>query len=156
VDYYSANHCLIQSRMSTPYEAGLGWTVKLDRDPFNGQAALRAERERGARRHFVGLEVDWDETERLFAAVGLPPEVGTGAWRDPRPVYHPGGRQIGQATSGSWSPLLKRNFALATVDGAEPRPGEELHLEVTVEYVRHPVRAVVRERPFFDPERKRA
>ncbi|HMB69158.1 MAG TPA: aminomethyltransferase family protein, partial [bacterium] len=101
VDYYSANHCLIDSRMSTPYETGLGWTVKLDRDPFNGQAALRAERERGSKRHLVGLEVDWDETERLFAAVGLPPEVGTGAWRDSRPVYHPGGRQIGQATSGS-------------------------------------------------------
>lgn len=156
VDYYGANHCLVASRMSTPYEAGLGWTVKLDREPFNGQAALRAERERGARRHFVGLEVDWDETERLFAAQGLPPEMGNHAWRDPRPVYHPGGRQVGQATSGSWSPLLKKNLALATVNGAEPPPGEELRLEVTVEYVRHPVKAIVRERPFFDPERKRS
>jgi aminomethyltransferase len=155
VDYYSANHCLVDSRMSTPYEAGLGWTVKLDRDPFNGQSALRTEKERGARRHFVGLEVDWDETERLFAAAGLPPEIGNRAWRDPRPVYHPGGRQVGQATSGAWSPLLKKNLALATVTGPEPRPGEELRLELTVEYVRHPVKAIVRERPFFDPERKR-
>ena len=48
VDYFSANHCFIDSRQSTPYEVGLGWTVQLDRDPFIGQAALRKEKERGS------------------------------------------------------------------------------------------------------------
>jgi aminomethyltransferase len=156
VDYFSANHCLIESRMSTPDEAGLGWTVKLDRDPFVGQAALRAERERGPSKAFVGLEVDWDELAALYEGHGLPPEVCASAWREAVPVYAPGGRQVGQATSGSWSPTLKRNLALATVASSSAAVGTELRIEVTVEYVRHRVRAIVRDRPFFDPPRKRA
>lgn len=156
VDYYSANHCLIASRKSTPYEAGLGWTVNLERDPFIGQDALRKESQRGASRRFVGLEVDWDETEALFRARGLPPELRAAAWRDPRPVYLPSGAQVGQATSGTWSPTLKKNLALATVRAPHGEIGEELRLELTVEYVRHRVKATVRERPFFDPPRKRA
>jgi aminomethyltransferase len=155
VDYYSANHCLIDSRKSTPYELDLAWTVKLDREPFNGQAALRRERERGPSRRLVGLEIDWDQTERLFAARGLPPEIGSSAWRDARPVFDRAGRQVGQATSGSWSPMLKKNLALATVNAPHGEIGEELRIEMTVEYERKQVSAIVREKPFFDPERKR-
>ena len=155
VDYYSANHCLIESRKSTPYETGLGWTVNLDRDPFIGQDALRKEKENGAARRFVGLEIDWDDVQELFARHGLPPEVCTSAWRSPVPVYTTSGLQIGQATSGSWSPLLKKNLALATLDSPHGRVGEELSIEVTVEYVRHKVKATVCKKPFFDPARKR-
>jgi aminomethyltransferase len=156
VDYYSANHCLIESRMSTPYEAGLGWTVHLDREPFIGQAALEEEKAKGARRQFVGLELDWDSYEKLFAKRGLPPEVHSAAWRNAVPVYGLGGRHVGQATSGAWSPTLKKNLALATVKGDVAEVGTILRMEVTVEYVRHTVPAVVSERPFFDPPRKRA
>jgi glycine cleavage system aminomethyltransferase T len=42
VDYYSATRCPIESRKSSPFEIGLGWTVDLDRDPFLGQEALSA------------------------------------------------------------------------------------------------------------------
>ena len=156
VDYFSANHCLIESRKSTPYETALGWTVNLERDSFNGQAALVAEKQRGPARKFVGLEIDWDELEALFARHGLPPEVCSSAWRTAVPVCTAGGRQVGQATSGSWSPTLKKNLALATVAAPEGKIGNELRIEVTVEYVRHTVKAVVRKKPFFDPPRKRA
>ncbi|MBT8484932.1 MAG: aminomethyl transferase family protein [Phycisphaerales bacterium] len=156
VDYYSANHCVIEARKSTPYEAGLGWTVNLDRDPFVGQSALRAEKERGATRRFVGLEIDWDEFEALHARYGLPPELCSEAWRDPRPVYTAGGTQVGQATSGAWSPILKRNLALATVDRPHAAIGQTLRIETTVEFVRHRITATVVEKPFFDPPRKRA
>ena len=156
VDYYSANHCLIESRKSTPYETALGWTVNLDRDPFIGQAALVAENANGSARKFVGLEIDWDEVQELFARHNLPPEICTSAWRSPVPVYTTSGVQIGQATSGSWSPLLKKNLALATVDAPHGRIGEVLNIEVTVEYVRHKVKATVTKKPFFDPPRKRA
>ncbi len=155
VDYFSANHCLIESRKATPYETGLGWTVNLDRDRFNGQAALQVEKRRGPARRFVGLEVDWDEYEALFARHGLPPEVCSSAWRAAVPVYTTAGVQVGQATSGSWSPTLKKNLALATVFAPHGRIGEELRIEVTVEYVRHTVKATVAKKPFFDPERKR-
>ncbi len=155
VDYFSANHCLIASRKSSPYEVGLGWTVQLDRGRFNGQDALRVEKDRGPTRRFVGLEIDWDQFEALFARQKLPPEVCSSAWRDARPVFDTGGTQIGQATSGSWSPTLKKNLALAMVQARFGKTGTELQIEVTVEYVRHKVRAVVAKKPFFDPSRKR-
>jgi len=156
VDYFPAHHCLVDERKSTPFEAALGWTVQLDRDPFVGRAALAAEVARGSARQFVGLEIDWDEVEGLFAEHGLPPEVPAAAWRIPIPVYDARGRHIGQATSGSWSPILKKNLALATVRAPFGRVGEELKIEATVEYVRHKVKATVREKPFFDPPRKKA
>ena len=155
VDYFSANHCLIESRKASPYETGLGWTVDLDRDPFNGQAALRAEKQHGPRHQFVGLEIDWDEYEALFARHGLPPQVPTSAWRDAVPVYTARGAQVGQATSGSWSPTLKKNLALATIDAPHAKIGTELRIEVTVEYIRRTVKAIVARKPFFDPKRKR-
>jgi aminomethyltransferase len=156
VDYFSANHCLIEAKKSTPYELNLGWTVNLDRDPFVGQAALRAAKARGPAWAFVGLVTDWDEFAALFDEVGLPPQVPVGAWRTAVPVYEPGGRQVGQATSGAWSPLLKKNLALASVRAEHAKPGTRLRIEVTVEYRRRTVTATVAATPFFDPERKRA
>jgi aminomethyltransferase len=156
VDYFSANHCLIESRKSTPYEAELGWTVNLDRDAFNGQAALKREKQRGPTRRFVGLEIDWDEFELLHERYGLPPELRTDAWRDPVPVYAPNGTHVGQATSGAWSPTLKKNLALATVDSSHAEVGQELGIEATVEFTRHRIKATVARKPFFDPPRKRA
>ena len=156
VDYWSAHHCLIESRKSTPYELALGWTVHLDRAPFLGQEALAREKAEGPWRRFVGLDLDWDEYEALFEAHRLPPEVHPGAWRSPVPVYDGAGVQVGQATSGAWSPILKRNLALATVLSGNHKVGTELRMEVTVEYVRKTVTARVSRKPFFDPERKRA
>lgn len=156
VDYFSANHCEIESRKSTPYEIGLGWTVDLDRDRFNGQAALVAEKARGVAWRFVGLEVDWDEYEALFARHGLPPSVPSGAWRTAVPVYTVRGTQVGQATSGAWSPVLKKNLALASVKSAHAAVDTRLEIEITVEYVRERVTATVRKKPFFDPPRKKA
>lgn len=156
VDYFSAHHCLVDSRKSTPYELGLGWTVKLDRDPFVGQAAIRAEKARGPAWAMVGLRYDWDEYEALHARVGLPPQVPGGAWRTAVPVYAASGKQIGQATSGAWSPLLKANLALASVRAPYAAVGTRLQIEVTVEYERLKVTATVEETPFFNPKRKRS
>ncbi len=155
VDYFSANHCMIDAQKSSPFELGLGWTVDLDREPFNGQAALRAEKERGSRRRLVGLVIDWDALEALYAEHGLPPEVCSQAWRSGVPVYAAGGRQVGKATSGAWSPLLKENLALADVEASCASLGTRLDFEVTVEYERRRVPALVTRRPFFNPERKR-
>ncbi len=156
VDYFSAHMCLLEARKSTPQEIGLGWTVKLEREPFVGQAALRAEAVAGATWAFVGLVYDWEEYEALHAEYGLPPRLPAGAWRTPVPVYEGRGRQVGYATSGAWSPLLKKNLALATVRRAASAPGTRLDIEVTVEFQRRKVGATVTALPFFDPERKKA
>ncbi|MGB6639927.1 MAG: aminomethyltransferase family protein [Thermoanaerobaculia bacterium] len=156
VDYYSAHHCLVEPRKSSPYELGLGWTVQLDREPFVGQSALKKEKEQGSGRLFVGLDIDWAEVEAVFDLYGLPPELPGSAWRDGRPVYDENGQWIGQATSGVWSPTLKQNLALAQVEAAFAKVGTQLKIEVTAEYRRHQVTATVVETPFFNPPRKRS
>ena len=156
VDYYSAHHCLVEPRKSSPYELGLGWTVQLDREPFVGQTALKKEKEQGSGRLFVGLDIDWAEVEAVFDLYGLPPELPGSAWRDGRPVYDENGQWIGQATSGVWSPTLKQNLALAQVEAAFAKVGTQLRIEVTAEYRRHQVTATVVETPFFNPPRKRS
>jgi aminomethyltransferase len=156
VDYVSAVRCVIPERMSTPAEAGLGWTVELDREPFVGQAALKAEAARGAAWGLVGLELDWAELDALYARHGLPPHLAPVASRSALPVYDDHGVQVGQVTSSTWSPTLKRSLALASVRVPFDQPGLRLRVEHTVEYVRHTVGATVVPRPFFDPPRKRA
>jgi aminomethyltransferase len=99
--------------------------------------------------------VDWVGFERLFAAHGLPPQVPSIAWRASAPVYRDGG-QVGYATSGCWSPLLKKLLALAHLRAPHFQPGTQVSLEITVEHRREKVDAVVRKLPFFDPERKKA
>lgn len=155
VDYYNANHCLVEARTSTPYELGLGWLVHLKRGRFNGHLALRREKERGPKRVLAAVEIDWDEHEALFARLGLPIEIATAAWRTAVPVYDENGAHIGHANSGTWSPTLKKNLALATVPPRYAELGSRLRFEATVEYRRCTVGATVVKKPFFDPDRKR-
>ena len=155
VDYHSAHHALIPAQESTPLELGLEWTVSWSKGPFNGRRALRLERERGAAWRFVGLAVDWESLESLYAKVGLPPQLPTVAWRASVPVYR-GGRQIGYASSGCWSPLLKQYLALAHLRAPHFTPGTAVRLELTVEHQRLQADARVTKLPFFDPERKKA
>lgn len=155
VDYYSAHHALIEARKSTPYEINLGWAVSADKGPFNGRRALEAERARGAAWGFVGLEVDWESFEKPFRAHGLPPQISNIAWRASAPVYR-GGRQVGYATSGCWSPLLKKSLALAHLRAPHFAPGTPVKIEITVEHRREQADARVHKLPFFDPERKKA
>lgn len=154
VDYFSATKTVIESRKSSPYEIGLGWAVHLDRAPFVGQSALRRETARGSDWQMVGLVADWAELEELYAGFGLPPSLPAEATREPVPIYCEG-RQVGQATSRVWSPLLKKSLALASVRTSYAQAGRTLEIEHTVEYQRRRVSASVTPTPFFDPERKR-
>lgn len=155
VDYVHARRAFLPRQASTPFELGLGWTVHLDREPFMGQAALREAARRGPRQSLVGLVVDVAALEHLFDQAGLPPQLSAAAWREDRPVFL-GASQVGFATSGVFSPILKQGIALATVDAAHAAPGTRLALEHTVEHRRTGVPARVARLPFFDPPRKRA
>ena len=140
---------------STPYELGLGWAVQLDKGPFVGRQALVEENARDPAWRFGGLEVEWSSVEGLYGEAGLPPELPTTAWRTSVPVYS-GGEQVGYATSGCWSPILKRYIALAHLRSPWADRGTRLELEVTVEHRRKRAAAKVVKKPFFDPARKRA
>jgi aminomethyltransferase len=155
VDFFSSKKALIHSQLYTPYEMGLGRLVSLDKARFIGQRALRAEYGKGHRRQVVGLDLDWTEIERLYEGAGLPPAVGATASRVAVPVYR-GGRQIGRATTTTWSPVLKRMLALATIDLPHYAEGTVVQVEVTIEAVRHKVGAKVVRTPFFNPPRKTA
>jgi aminomethyltransferase len=155
VDYHSAHHALIEQRKSSPFEINLGWAVSATKGPFNGRRSLAAERRRGPAWGFVGLEIDWNSFERLFAAYRLPPQISNVAWRVSVPVTI-GDRQVGYATSGCWSPLLKKQLALAHLERPHFAAGQNVEIEITVEHRRMRAAATVRELPFFEPERKKA
>ena len=155
VDYVSARKALIAGQTSTPYELDLAWTVQLDKDNFVGRDALAEEARRGPQWQFVGVEVEWTSLERLYAEVNLAPRVPSAAWRTSVPIYA-GNEQVGYATSGGWSPLLKAYIALAHLRSPWAKPGTQLDMEITVEHRRRRAAARVVKKPFFNPDRKRA
>jgi len=155
VDYFSSHHALIEARKSSPFEINLGWAVSKAKGPYTGRGALEAERARGAKWGFTGLEIDWESFAALFAEHHLPPQIPEVAWRQSAPVYR-FGEQIGYATSGCWSPLLKTSLALAHLEAPHFAPGTKVKIEITAEHRRRTADAVVRKLPFFDPERKKA
>jgi aminomethyltransferase len=155
VDYFSSKKALIDAQKYSPFEIGLGRLVDLNKEYFIGRAALEEENRRGPKRLLRGLDMNWDDVERLYDAAGLAPQVPSIASRVAVPVYR-GGLQIGKATSTTWSPTLKKMIALASLDREHAAPGTELQIELTVEATRHKARATVRELPFFNPPRKTA
>jgi aminomethyltransferase len=155
VDFNSSKKALIDEQKYSPFEMGLGRLVHLDKNRFIGQAALKAEQKRGHAREIVGLEIDWPAVESLYENVGLPPAVSAIASRVAVPVFKDGA-QVGKATSSTWSPILKKMIALATIKREHARAGTKLQFEVTVEAVRHRVQATVVKTPFFNPKRKTA
>ncbi len=117
-----------------PYEAGLGWVVKLDKGPFIGREALQRIKAEGPRRKLVGLEM-----------------IGRGIARQGYLVATPEGETVGEVTSGMPAPTLGKNLALALVRADLARLGTELDVIVR----NKPVRAVVVKTPFYQSRYKK-
>lgn len=96
----------------SPLEAGLGPFVKLDKGPFLGREALAAQKRNGPTRKLVGVEL----LER-----GIP--------RAHCPVYA-GERRIGEVTTGTQSPTLKRSLGLALLESAYAAPGTPVEVDI--------------------------
>lgn len=111
---------------ANPLESRLGWVVKLDKGEFIGREALSRLRERGLRYTIVGLQMQGRAIPRKGYA-----------------VEHQG-RAVGEVTSGTWSPVLGRGIAMASVERAVRSPGTLL--QVVVRNRREP--AVVVPLPF--------
>ena len=155
VDYISSRKSLIPEQKSSPFEIGLGWAVSLEKTDFIGKRALLAEKKAGSRWKYVGLEVNWDPLETLYTEVGLTPQLAGRASRASAPVYLKD-RHVGQMTSHTFSPILKKYIAIGTIETQYAEYGKAVELEFTVEHVRQKAEAVIVKPPFFDPPRKRA
>jgi aminomethyltransferase len=158
VDFDSVRRALIPEQSFSPFELGvLGRFVDFEKDAaFVGRGALEREQEGGGPpRRLVGLELEWEPLEELYRAKGLTPAMETAPSRVPVPLYA-GRRQIGKATSTTWSPVLKKVVALASVEADHSEPGTRIDVEWTVEARRSQTPATVVELPFFNPPRKTA
>jgi aminomethyltransferase len=116
------------------FEAGLGRYAKLDKGDFVGRDALvKIQEEGGPKRKLVGLEM-----------------IERGIGRDGYPVFSLNGERIGEITSGSPAPFLKKNIALAYV----PVEFTALDTEVAVEIRGQMVKAKVVPTPFYKRAKK--
>jgi aminomethyltransferase len=99
---------------TNPYEAGLGWTVKLDKGDFSGRGALAMVRQDGPRRILVGLQCAGRTIPRHLASVFV------------------NGRPVGAVTSGTYSFWLEKGIGFALIDAGSPatKPGTEVTIEV--------------------------
>ena len=104
---------------------------------------------------FRGIEIEWEPLEKKYKKMGLPPGISTTPWRTSIPLYHRN-QQIGYATSGSWSPIMKRYIALAHIRADCAEIGSRIDIEINVEHFRHLTPATIVETPFYNPERKRS
>ena len=97
---------------TTLLEANLGWITKLGKVEFIGRERLAKQKEEGIKRKLVGFEV----TDRGIARDGQEVLVG--------------GRHVGQVTSGSPAPFLKKNIGMAYVPVESAVEGGELEIDV--------------------------
>jgi aminomethyltransferase len=155
VDYHSSKKALIDAQKFFPEEIGLGKLVHFNKPQFIGKKALAAQTKKGFARKLVGLEIDWTHVEKLYEAAGLAPQAPSQASRVHVPVYR-GKTQVGKATSTTWSPILKKMIALASLNARDAALGTTVEMEITIEAVRHTVNAKVVELPFYNPPHKTA
>jgi len=112
---------------TTPLEAGLGWTVKLQKPEFTGRDVLAKQKAEGVPRKLIGLELDGRRVPRHGMAVEA------------------AGQKVGVVTSGTFAPSLEKPIAMAYVDPAHGALGGTL--DVVAGETRLPARVV--RRPFY-------
>ena len=141
VDFMPAFETVRATHTRSPFELGLGWLVNFDKPVFNGRQALLEEKKKGSRYQHVRLDIE-----------------GNKAASDS--YVYKGKKVIGTVTSAMWSPSAKASIALASVDAAYGKPGEELAVEIyyqrELKWSRVIARATVVKDAFYDPPRKRA
>lgn len=113
---------------TNPYEAGLGWVVKLDHGDFLGRDALKRIHQEGPTRKLVGLEM-----------------TGRGIARHGYPIRSAEGELIGEVTSGSPGPTVGKNIGLGYVSVEHAAIGTSLSIEIRGKTVD----AVVAKTPFY-------
>ena len=110
-----------------PFTAGVGFGVKLEAGDFHGRAALRELKPRARQSKRVGLELAGKRIAREGALVFM------------------GDLQIGQVTSGTFSPTLEKSIAMAYIGSDSARQG--IDVEIDIRGKREPAKIVTL--PFY-------
>jgi len=112
----------------SPLEAGIGFAVKLNKEAdFIGKTALLAQKEQGIARKLVGVEM-----------------IDRGIPRHGYKVYA-NGELIGEVTTGTQSPTLKKNIGLVLLNTEYAKLGQEIEIEIRGKYVKAKIVAT----PFY-------
>ena len=112
---------------TSPIEAGLGWITKFTKEFINHEE-LKAQKEGGATRKLVGLEI-----------------IDKGIARKDYPIVDTDGNEIGIVTSGTMSPSLNKAIAMAYVSKELSKIGCEVYIQVR----KKQIKAVVVALPFL-------
>ncbi|WP_414650632.1 aminomethyltransferase family protein [Ensifer sp.] len=143
-DFITAEAALRADRERMPDEIGLDWLVDAEKPFFNGRDAIFRARERTTLKHvLVGLEIEGN----------IPAEGAI--------VYHRGKKEVGLVTAAIWSPLAKRNIAIATLSRPYgTRIVDDLWVEIyalrELQYQKLMKRARIVARPFVKLDRRSA
>lgn len=143
-EFLPAEETVRTGRSRSPFELGLDWLVDFKKPNFNGRRALMEEKRKGSTWRLVKLDIEGNKTAThayIFA--------------DKR-----GKKNIGFVTSAAWSPVCKQNIALGTVNCPYGKPGDTVYVEIYYQREMHWSRvmaaATVIDKPFWNPERRRA
>ena len=115
---------------TTVLEAGLNWLIKFKKGDFLGRDILLKQKEEGVTRRIAGFEI-----------------VGRGIARSHYPVFL-AGEKVGDVTSGTYSPSLKKSIGLTYLPIGSTAEGTELQIEIREKRVD----AVVVPIPFYKRE----
>ncbi|HEV7308103.1 aminomethyltransferase family protein [Ensifer sp.] len=143
-DFITAEAALRADRERLPDEIGLDWLVDAEKPYFNGRDAIFRAREKNTLKHIlVGLEIEGN----------IPAEGAI--------VYHRGKKEVGLVTAAIWSPLAKRNIAIATLSRPYgSRVVDDLWVEIyalrELQYQKLMKRARIVARPFVKLDRRSA
>ncbi|MBT2754758.1 glycine cleavage system aminomethyltransferase GcvT [Mesobacillus foraminis] len=133
---FEANLALYGQELSpdiSPLEAGIGFAVKLSKEEdFIGKNALLKQKESSVPRKLVGVEM-----------------IDRGIPRHGYPVYKDGNR-VGEVTTGTQSPTLKRNIGLALLEASHAEAGTEVEVEIRGKRLK----AAVTKTPFYQRKKK--
>ena len=163
IEFETARHAWTDEQRATPIELGFSWMLrrlsKSDRQ-FLGRKALEKElAEKTSRWKMVGIEVDWQDYEKVYNDLGMmapkcddPVEYAMTLYQGTKEANS----WIGHTTSFMFSPILKKHIALARVKPEFSALGTELLLELTINHKPRLVKAKVVKMPFFNPPRKTA
>lgn len=119
---------------TTPLQAGMGWVVKLDRDPFIGSEALKREKEEGSARRLVGLDTG---DARVIPRGGYP-------------LLDREGREVGVVTSGTSSPTLGSGIGMGYLPADLAVPEETVQIAIR----KRRAEAKIRSLPFYKKSMK--